>query len=53
MLEGSEYGDISIFGGIVVLVKESGEFEEFRVPKKTQQTILDMNMSKYLTKSKK
>ena len=53
MLEGSEYGDISIFGGIVVLVKESGEFEEFRVPKKTQQTILDMNMSKSLTKSKK
>lgn len=52
MLKGSKYEDISVFGGIVVLVKESGEFEEFRVPKETQQTILNMNMSKYLTKSK-
>lgn len=50
MLEGSKYENIKIFGGIVVLVKETGEFEEFRVPKKTLQTILDMDMSKYLTK---
>lgn len=52
MLEGSEYEDISVFGGIVVLVKDSGDFEEFRVPKKTQQEILNMDMSKYLTKLK-
>lgn len=49
MLEGSKYEGIKVFGGIVVLVKETGEFEEFRVPKKTLQTILDMDMSKYLT----
>lgn len=50
MLEGSKYENIKIFGGIVVLVKGDGEFEEFRVPKKTLQTIMDMDMSKYLTK---
>ena len=53
MLEGSKYEGLPVFGGIVVLVKEIGEFEEFRVPKKTQQTIIDMNMSNYLTKRKK
>ena len=52
MLEGSKYEGLPVFGGIVVLVKDTGEFEEFRVPKKTQQTILNMDMSKYLTKSK-
>lgn len=50
MLEGSKYEGLQVFGGIVVLVKGTGEFEEFRVPKKTQQTILNMDMSKYLTK---
>lgn len=50
MLEGSKYENIKIFGGIVVLVKGDGEFEEFRVPKKILQTIMDMDMSKYLTK---
>ena len=33
-----------------VLVKEIGEYEEFRVPKGVQETILEMDMSKYLTK---
>jgi hypothetical protein len=41
---------MKLFGCIVVLVKEDGTFEEFRVPKEVQQTILDMDMSKYLTK---
>ena len=52
MLEGSKYEGLPVFGGIVVLVKETGEFEEFRVPKNIQETILNMDMSKYLTKSK-
>ena len=35
---------------IIVLVKDDGTFEEFRIPKDIQQTILDMDMKKYLTK---
>jgi hypothetical protein len=50
MLQGTKYENMKLFGCIVVLVKEDGTFEEFRVPKEVQQTILDMDMSKYLTK---
>jgi hypothetical protein len=50
MLEGSKYGNIKLYGGIIVLVKETGQFEEFRVPKEVINTILDMDMKKYLKK---
>lgn len=50
MLKGSKYENIKVYGCIIVLVKDDGTFEEFRVPKEVQQTILDMDMKKYLTK---
>ena len=50
MLKGSKYENIKVFGCIIVLVKDDGTFEEFRVPKEVQQTILDMDMKKYLKK---
>ena len=50
MLQGTKYENMKLFGCIVVLVKEDGTFEEFRVPKEVQQTILDMDMKKYLKK---
>jgi len=49
MLQGTKYENMKLFGCIIVLVKEDGTFEEFRVPKEVQQTILEMDMSKYLT----
>ena len=53
MLQGTKYEEMKLFGCIIVLVKETGEYEEFRVPKDVITTILDMDMSKYLTKKKK
>jgi hypothetical protein len=50
MLKGSKYENIKVYGCIIVLVKDDGTFEEFRIPKDIQQTILDMDMEKYLTK---
>jgi hypothetical protein len=50
MLKGTKYEHLKLYGCIVVLVKETGEYEEFRVPKEVINTILDMDMSKYLTK---
>lgn len=49
MLKGSKYENIKVYGCIIVLVKDDGTFEEFRIPKEVQQTILDMDMKKYLT----
>jgi hypothetical protein len=53
MLKGSKYEDIKLFGCIVVHLSDEGKFEEYRVPKEIQKTILDMDMSDYLTKIKK
>ena len=50
MLQGTKYENIKLFGCIIVLVKEDGTYEEFRVPKEVITTILDMDMSKYLKK---
>jgi len=49
MLKGTKYENIKLYGCVVVLVKEDGRYEEFRVPKEVQETILDMDMGKYLT----
>jgi hypothetical protein len=32
MLVGSKYENIGLFGAIIVLLKEDGTFEEFRIP---------------------
>lgn len=48
MLEGSEYENIKVFGGIVVLVKDDGTFEEFRIPKEVLKTTLELDIVKYL-----
>ena len=53
MLEGSKYQDIQLFGCIVVLITEEREYHEYRVSKKTMNTILEMDMKHYLTKLKK
>ena len=48
MLEGTKYENIKLLGCIVVLLKEDSEFQEFRVPKPIINTILDMDIRKYL-----
>jgi hypothetical protein len=48
MLKGTKYEHIKFFGAIVVLLKEDGSFEEYRVPKKVSDTILKMDIQQYL-----
>jgi hypothetical protein len=50
MLEGTKYENIPLAGSIIVLLKDDGKFEEFRVPKDVINTIMGMDMKKYLTK---
>ena len=52
MLKGSKYENIKLYGCIIVLVKETGHYEEFRVPKDVITTIMEMNVKQYLTKQK-
>ena len=53
MLEGTKYEDILLLGCIIVLITEEREYHEHRVSKKTMNTILEMEMEKYLIKLKK
>jgi len=48
MLEGSEFANKKLLGSIVVLVKEDGEFEEFKVPMDVIQKIYLLDMEKVL-----
>ena len=49
MLEGTKYEDLQLLGCVIVLVKDDSDFEEFRVPKEVIETILEMDMSEYLS----
>jgi hypothetical protein len=53
MLEGTKYENIQLLGCIIVLITDEREYHEYRVSKKTMNTILDMDIKQYLTKLKK
>jgi hypothetical protein len=48
MLEGTKYENLKIYGCIVVLLLENGNFVEYRVPTDITTTILNMNIENYL-----
>jgi len=49
MLEGSKYENIKLYGCIVVHLSDNGEYEEYRVPKEVINTILEMDVKKYIS----
>ena len=53
MLEGSKYENIKLYGCIIAHLREDTQFEEFRVPKEIINTVLQMDIKKYLKKGKK
>jgi hypothetical protein len=48
MLQGTKFDKTKLMGSVIVLLKENGTFEEFRVPKEISDTILTMDLRKYL-----
>jgi len=52
MLEGSKYENIKFSGGIVVLLKDDGEFEEYRIPREVIDKVFNMNVKDYIKKIK-
>jgi hypothetical protein len=47
MLKGSKYENINFLGAIIVLLKDDSSYEEYRVPKKVINTIMNMNVKEY------
>jgi hypothetical protein len=50
MLQGTKYENIKLYGCIVCLLRDDTQFEEFRVPKEVINTVLEMDVKKYLVK---
>lgn len=51
MLQGTKYENIKLYGCIVTLLRDDTQFEEFRVPKEVIDTVLSMDVKKYLVRS--
>jgi hypothetical protein len=50
MLEGTKYGDLKFFGGVIVHLTDEMEFVEYKIPKEVFETILNMDIKQYLKK---
>ena len=48
MLKGTKYENIPFLGGVIVLLKEDGTYVEYKVPPNVKNTILSMDLSKYI-----
>jgi hypothetical protein len=48
MLEGTKYENIKLYGCIISHLQEDTFFEEYRVPKEVIDTVLEMDVKKYL-----
>ena len=47
MLKGSKYENLSLMGCVIVLVKDNGDFEEFKVPKDVIEKVMGLDTKKY------
>jgi hypothetical protein len=52
MLEGTKYDKLKLYGCIIVHLIDDGTFQEYRVPREVINTVLKMDMKKYLKNSK-
>ena len=52
MLEGSKYEGIDLLGGVVVLLKDDSEYVEYKIPQEVINTVMDMDVKKYLKNKK-
>ena len=48
MLKGTKYENSKLLGSVVVLLKDDGIFEEYRVPPQIQQKVLTMDLTKFI-----
>jgi hypothetical protein len=50
MLKGTKFEDTKLLGNVIVLLKDDGTFTEYRVPPQINNTILNMDLSKFIKK---
>jgi hypothetical protein len=50
MLEGTKYGNVPLYGCVIVHLTDEQEFTEYRITKEVIDTIMNMDIKHYLTK---
>jgi len=50
MLEGTKYNNTKLLGNVVVLLKDDATFVEYKVPHQINNAILQMDLSKYISR---
>ena len=50
MLQGTKYENLKLYGCIIAHLREDTQFEEFRVPKNVIDTVMNMDVNKYIKK---
>jgi hypothetical protein len=53
MLKGTKYENLKLLGCVVVLLKDDGTFQEFKVPSQVNNLILNLDLTKYIDYGKK
>jgi hypothetical protein len=49
MLQNTKYGNLKLYGCIIVHLRDDSEFKEFRIPKEVTDIVLNMDIKKYLS----
>ena len=52
MLQGTKYADVKLLGCVITHLSDEAQFEEYRVPQEIVNTVLDMDVKKYLISKK-
>jgi hypothetical protein len=52
MLQGTKYADIKLLGCVITHLSDEAQFEEYRVPQEIVNTVLNMDVKKYLITKK-
>jgi hypothetical protein len=50
MLKGSKYENLKLYGCVISHLKEDSLYDEYKVPQDVIDTIMDMDIKKYLKK---
>jgi len=53
MLKGTKYENLKLLGCVVVLLKDDGSFQEYKVPSDVIYRVMELDLSKYINYGKK
>jgi hypothetical protein len=53
MLKGTKYENLKLLGCVVILLKDDGTYQEYKVPSQVNNTVLNLDLTKYIDYGKK